>query len=122
MTPGSTTETVDALSMATIEPRSDDLRHERSRWTPVRRTDIAKKNGKRRGLGLPTWSDTLLQEVIRLIQEAYYEPPCRPRSQGFRPERGCHTALTAIRDDWSGTTWFIEGDRSQSVATIDHTV
>lgn len=111
MTPGSTTETVDAMSMANIEHLSDDLRHERYRWTPVRRTSIAKKNGKVRGLGRPTWSDTLLQEVLRLILEAYDDPQFSPHSHGFRPERGCHTALTAIRDDWSGTTWCIEARR-----------
>nr|WP_236064754.1 reverse transcriptase/maturase family protein [Reticulibacter mediterranei] len=122
MTPGSTPETVDGMSMAKIEKLIDDLRHERYRWTPVRRTYIAKKNGKLRGLGLPTWSDKLLQEVIRLILEAYYEPQFSPHSHGFRSGRGCHTALTAIRDDWSGTKWFIEGDISQYFDTIDHTV
>jgi retron-type reverse transcriptase len=122
MTAGSTTETVDGMSMAKIEQLIDDLRHERYRWTPVRRTYIAKKNGKLRGLGLPTWSDKLLQEVLRLMLEAYYEPQFSPRSHGFRPVRGCHTALTAIRDDWSGTKWFIEGDISQYFDTIDHTV
>ena len=72
MTPGTTPETVDGMSMAKIEKLIDDLRHERYRWTPVRRTYIAKKNGKLRGLGLPTWSDKLLQEVIRLIRESRY--------------------------------------------------
>jgi hypothetical protein len=122
MTPGSTPEIVDGMSMAKIEKLIDDLRHERYRWTPVRRTYLAKKNGKLRGLGLPTWSDKLLQEVIRLILEAYYEPQFSSHSHGFRPGRGCHTALTAIRDDWSGTKWFIEGDISQYFDTIDHTV
>jgi hypothetical protein len=61
MTPGSTTETVDGMSRAKIEHLIDDLRHERYRWTRGRRTCIAKKNGKLRGLGLPAWSDKLLQ-------------------------------------------------------------
>ena len=122
MTPGSTSETVDGMSMAKIERLIDDLRHERYRWTPVRRTYIAKKNGKLRGLGLPTWSDKLLQEVIRLILEAYYEPQFSSLSHGFRPGRGCHTALTTITDHWNGTKWFIEGDISQYFDTIDHTV
>ncbi len=122
MTPGSTSETVDGMSMAKIEKLIDDLRHERYRWTPVRRTYIAKKNGKLRALGLPTWSDKLLQEVIRLILEAYYEPQLSSLSHGFRPGRGCHTALTSITDNWSGTKWFIEGDISQYFDTIDHSV
>src|SRR3954469_10795054 len=61
MTPGTTTETVDAMSLAKIETIIAQLREERYRWTPVRRVEIPKKNGKTRPLGLPTWSDKLLQ-------------------------------------------------------------
>lgn len=122
MTQGSTSETVDGMSMAKIEKLIDEIRHERYRWTPVRRTYIAKKNGTLRPLGLPTWSDKLLQEVIRLILEAYYEPQFSPHSHGFRPQRGCHTALSTSTDHWSGTKWYIEGDLSKYFDTIDHEV
>src|SRR5216110_3756151 len=64
MTPGSTPETADAMSLAKIGQIIDDLRHERYHWTPVRRTYVKKKNGKLRPLGLPSFSDKLLQEVI----------------------------------------------------------
>lgn len=53
MTPGATAETVDAMSLEKIDTVIDALRHERYRWTPVRRTYIPKKLGKRRPLGLP---------------------------------------------------------------------
>ena len=59
---------------AKINAIIETLRNERYRWTPVRRTYIPKKNGKLRPLGMPSWSDKLLQEVIRSILEAYYEP------------------------------------------------
>src|SRR5262252_7106404 len=75
MTPGATTETVDGMTLAKIEAIIEALRHERYRWTPVRRVYIEKKRStKKRPLGLPTWADKLLQEVIRLILEAYYDP------------------------------------------------
>src|SRR3954449_599366 len=122
MTPGVTGETVDGMSLAKIEAIIDLLRGERYRWRPVKRVYIPKKNGKQRPLGLPTWSDKLVAEVVRLLLEAYYEPRFSDRSHGFRPGRGCHTALTEVADTWPGTAWFIEGDISDCFGTLDHDV
>jgi group II intron reverse transcriptase/maturase len=122
MTPGVTKETVDGMCMKKIQQIIEAVRHERYRWKPVRRTYIPKKSGKLRPLGLPTWSDKLLQEVMRLILEAYYEPQFSARSHAYRPGRGCHTALTEIRNVWAGTAWFIEGDISQCFDKLDHDV
>src|SRR5258707_10752782 len=74
MTKGVTVETVDGMSLGKINGIIDNLRYERYRWTPVRRVHIPKKDGKTRPLGIPTWSDKLLQDVVRAILEAYYEP------------------------------------------------
>ena len=122
MTPGVTGETVDGMSLAKIETIIDALRHERYRWRPVKRIYIPKKNGKLRPLGLPTWSDKLVAEVVRLLLEAYYEPGFSDRSHGFRPGRGCHTALREVVDLWKGTHWFIEGDISDCFGSLDHDV
>jgi group II intron reverse transcriptase/maturase len=123
MTPGTTAETVDGMSLAKIGAIIDALRHERYRWTPVRRVYIEKKHStKKRPLGIPSWSDKLLQEVMRSLLEAYYEPQFHPMSHGFRPGRGCHTALTTIYHTWIGTTWFIEGDIAACFDTLDHAV
>jgi retron-type reverse transcriptase len=94
MTHGATTETADAMALTKIDAIIDVLRHDRYRWPLVRRVFIEKKHPrKKRPLGLPTWSDKSLQQVIRLILEAYYEPQFSPHSHGFRSGRGCHTAL-----------------------------
>ena len=122
MTPGITAETVDGMNRAKIDQLIDDLRHERFRWTPVRRVRIPKKNGRLRPLGLPTWSDKLLQEVMRSILEAYFEPQFSDCSHGFRPRRGCHTALSEVQRGWTGTKWFIEGDIKGAFDNIDHQV
>src|SRR4051812_20878483 len=110
MTKGSTEETVDGMSMRKIEGIIELVRYERYRWSPVRRMLIPKGNGKTRPLGIPTWSDKLMQEVMRSILEAYYEPQFSRTSHGFRPTKGCHTALRDISIAWTGTKWFIEGD------------
>jgi group II intron reverse transcriptase/maturase len=122
MTPGADGETVDGMSLAKIVRIIDALRHERYRFSPVKRIYIPKKNGKKRALGLPSWSDKLVSEVIRLLLEAYYEPTFSDRSHGFRPGRGCHTALREVEKTWTGTTWFIEGDIAQCFDSLDHSV
>ncbi|HEM4234183.1 reverse transcriptase [Streptococcus suis] len=121
MTKGVTEETIDGMSIQKIDMIIEQLRQETYYWRPARREYIPKKNGKHRPLGIPVWSDKLLQEVIRMILEAYYEPQFSEHSHGFRPKRGCHTALQEIQT-WKGTRWFIEGDISSYFDTIDHDV
>jgi group II intron reverse transcriptase/maturase len=122
MTPGADGETADGTSLAGIGRIIGAVRHERYRFQPVKRTYIPKKNGKKRPLGLPSWSDKILGEVIRLLLEAYYEPVFSANSHGFRPGRGCHTALTDVAMTWTGTTWFIESDITDCFGSLDHEV
>ena len=122
MTPGVTQETVDGMSWGKIGRIIDAVRHERYRFSPARRVWIPKKNGKLRPLGMPTWPDKLLGEVVRLLLEAYYEPQFSARSHGFRPGRGCHTALGEVARTWTGTTWFVEGDVADCFGSLDHEI
>jgi len=75
-----------------------------------------------RPLGLPTWSDKLVGEVVHLLLEAYYEPQFSDRAHGFRPGRCCHSALREVAKTWTGTTWFIESDISDCFGSLDHQV
>jgi retron-type reverse transcriptase len=110
MTPGACGDTADGMSEAKIDGIIEQMRYERYRFSPARRIWIPKKNGKLRPLGLPSWSDKLVGEVIRLLLEAIFEPVFSDSSHGFRTGRGCHTALRKIQETCTGTTWFIEGD------------
>src|SRR5713226_6695390 len=75
MTPGADGETADGMSTDKIGRIIDAVRHERYRFKPVRVVRISKKcSSKTRCLGLQSWSDKLVGEVIRLLLEAYYEP------------------------------------------------
>ena len=103
-------DSVDGMSLERINHILGQLATGTYQWKPVKRVYIPKKSGKHRDLGLPSWNDKLVQEVIRQVLEAYYEPQFSRYSHGYRPGRGCHTALDEIRRTWAGTKWFIEGD------------
>jgi group II intron reverse transcriptase/maturase len=122
MTPGANEETADGMSEEKIEQIIGLMRNERYRFSPARRIYIPKKNGRLRPLGLPSWSDKLVGEVVRLLLEAIYEPQFSRWSHGFRRNRGCHTALRDIQNTWTGTTWFIEGDISDCFGSLDHEI
>ena len=123
MTPGvDPQDTIDGMSLDRIDAIIDSLAKGTFRWQPVRRIYIPKANGKCRPLGIPSWTDKMVQEVIRLVLEAYYEPQFSDHSHGFRPTRGCHTALEEIVTNWKGTRWFIEGDIKGCFDNIDHDI
>ena len=122
MTPGVTRETADGMSLAKIDTIIGALRSESYRWSPARRVYIPKKNGKKRPLGMPPWSDKLVAEVVRMLLDAYYDVQFSDRSHGFRTGRGCHTALDEVVSVWKGTHWFVEGDLADYFGSLDHQI
>ena len=121
-TRGVNTDTADGFSEAKVERIIKALSDGSYIPPPVRRTYIPKRNGRLRPLGIPTFTDKLVQEVLRMILEAVYEPVFLPTSHGFRPGRSCHTALDDIRHGFNGIKWFIEGDIKGFFDNIDHQV
>ena len=121
LTPGTEDDTADDMSIERIRTIIDALRNEKFKFRPSRRVNVPKKKGKgTRPLGLPNFTEKLVQEVLRMILEAYYEPRFRECSHGFRPNRGCHTALKYLVQKFRGTTWFIEGDISDCLESCSH--
>ena len=100
MTAGSDGKTIDGMSMKRIEVLIQKLKDFSYQPKPARRTYIPKANGKTRPLGIPSFDDKLVQEVVRMILESIYEPTFHVTSHGFRPKRSCHTACNIS----SGTT------------------
>ena len=121
-TKGVTDDTADGFSEIYIENIIEALKNERYQPKPVRRTYIKKSNGKMRPLGLPVFTDKLIQEAIRMILEAIYEPIFSDYSHGFRPKRSCHTALAQIKKEFTGARWFIEGDIKGCFDNINHAI
>jgi group II intron reverse transcriptase/maturase len=102
----------------------DAVLSKKYRWTGVRQEMIPKtgKPGKFRPLGIPAINDRLVQEVIKFIIEPIFEIGFSKFSHGFRPNRGCHTALKQINTNMKDSIWFIEGDIKSYFDTIDHTI
>lgn len=123
-TKGANDDTADGFSEAKVAKIIQKLADETYQPTPVRRTYIQKKNNpkKKRPLGIPTFTDKLVQEVLRMVLESVYEPIFLPVSHGFRPKRSCYTALKSLKMEFNGVRWFVEGDIKGCFDNIDHEV
>lgn len=120
MTPGSTPETMDGMSLDRLKRLKNRVCIESYKFKPVKLTYIPQSNGRRRPLGLPTANDKIVQEVMRMILEAIYEPIFSELSFGFRSGRGCHDALDHVEKRFRWVDYIIEGDIAQVYPTIDH--
>lgn len=96
MTPGIVPTTLDGMSIEVIEDIISKLRDGTFEFQPGRRVQIPKANGKLRPLTIAPPRDKLVQECMRMILEAIYEPSFAECSHGFRNSKSCHTALKTI--------------------------
>jgi nicotine oxidoreductase len=121
MTPGVDGQTLDGFGVDDIEKLIARLKTEQYQPAPVRRVYIPKAHGtKRRPLGVPAPREKVLQECVRLILEAIYEPTFHENSHGFRTGRSCHTALESLRRNWVGMKWVIEADIADCFGSVNH--
>jgi RNA-directed DNA polymerase len=128
---GSITAGCDGLNMDTFDEGLEgnlqriieELKAETFQPSPVRRVYIPKPNGKTRPLGIPSITDRIVQEALRMVLEPIYEADFSPYSFGFRPTRCTMDAIKCIT--WSTQErkkffWVIEGDISSYFDTIHH--
>jgi group II intron reverse transcriptase/maturase len=120
MTEGVDKSTIDGFNTQKVQEIITLLKTETYYPKPVRRTYIPKKNGPFRPLGIPSFQDKLVQEVVRLLLQAIYEPLFKDTSHGFRPGKSCHTALVQVKTTCKGTNWVIEGDIRGFFDNIHH--
>lgn len=124
LTAGTDGLTIDGMSTKRIDTLIASLKDFNYKPHPARRTYIDKHGNpqKKRPLGIPSFNDKLLQEVIRMILESIYEDTFSIHSHGFRPNRSCHTALLEVKKRFTGVKWFVEGDIKGCFDNVDHHV
>ena len=122
LTPGSTPETMDGMSLERLKRLQEKVCSNNYKFKPVKLTYIPKPDGRKRPLGLPTANDKIVQEVMRIILEAIYEPVFSEESFGFRSGLGCHDALYHVENKFRWVDYVIEGDIEQAYPTIDHKI
>ncbi len=116
-----TVKRFDEDAYARTEHLQADLRNGTYRPQPVRRVFIPKSGGGERPLGIPTVRDRIVQQALLQILGPIFEAKFSPRSHGFRPERGCATALEVVdRAVKHGYEWVVDADIKAFFDTVDH--
>ena len=122
-TPGNIKPRDDGASLVSLQKISSDLKAGKFDFSPVRKVHVLKRNKEElRSLVLISPRDKVVQTAMLMVLEAIFEPSFHDTSHGFRPGKGCHTALKLVKNTFSNVNWVIKGDISKFYDTIDHQI
>lgn len=103
------------------EEIKEQIRNRKYQPKPVKRVYIPKDNGDKRGLGIPTVADRVIQQAIVQILSPIYEKQFSETSYGFRPKRSCERAVLKLleyfNDDY---TWVVDIDLQKFFDNVCH--
>lgn len=105
-----------------LETLVDRLRRKAYKPKPARKVEIPKDNGKTRPLSIYCYEDKLIQEALKEILEAVFEPHFYDEMMGFRPNRSCHKALRKLGEmlEREKTSYVLDADIKSFFNKLDH--
>ena len=117
-----TIEDIEAKGVdAFLEEIRNELQQGRYRPAPLRRVFIPKKDGRKRGLGIPVLKDRICQAAAKIVLEPVLEADFLPCSYGFRPKRNAIQAMEAVRLTGNkGQSWVVDFDIKGAFDHIAH--
>lgn len=103
------------------EEIKEQIRKRKYKPSPVKRVYIPKENGDKRGLGIPTVVDRVIQQAIVQVLSPIYEKQFSETSYGFRPGRSCEMAIVKLLEYFNdGYTWIVDIDLEKFFDTVCH--
>ena len=118
---GMTVEEVGYFLYKHKEEIKEQIRNRKYKPSPVKRVYIPKDNGDKRGLGIPTVVDRIIQQAIVQVLSPIYESQFSEMSYGFRPNRSCEMAIIKLLEYFNdGYTWVVDIDLQKFFDTVCH--
>lgn len=121
-TPGQTPNvTLDSIGPDWINSISTELQSGKYKFKDIRRMQIRKPNSTdTRPVGISSPRDKVVQKALELTLSAVFEPLFSGNSHGFRPKKGCHSALNQVRMQFVQSRWIVQSDIRQCFDRINH--
>lgn len=123
LTPGTDGRTVDELTMDHFISASESIKSGNYKFGRSRRIYVDKPGkATKRPITIPNSMDKIVQEGVRVILNAIYEPEFRSKSfnYGFRPGVSCNDAIQKIKDTAKGSDFALEGDIEGAYNNVKH--